>query len=106
MTKLLTETVFWFHFLIGPAAFISVFVLPPIVFLSGLVAWGISLKVFNGCVVTQVQKKYGLMPKDITFTQWWLARLFRVQTSHGGIKKGTLVVAALAVFMSAVRLFA
>ena len=32
--------------------------------------------VFKGCVITRIQKKLNVMPKDVTFTQYYLEKLY------------------------------
>ena len=64
-----------------PAAILLALTLSLKMYILANVLYLLHIYVFKGCVITQIQKKLNGLPKDITFTQYYLEKLYGVPVS-------------------------
>ncbi len=69
------------HLLVMPAAVLLALTLSLRMYILANILYLLHVYIFKGCVITQIQKKLNGIPKDVTFTQYYLEKLYGIPIS-------------------------
>ena len=79
--KILNKLMSILHLLVMPAAILLALTLSLKMYILANLLYLLHIYVFKGCVITQIQKKLNGLPKNVTFTQYYLEKLYGVPVS-------------------------